>query len=255
MTFDPHRIDLFDYGTRDFPLSWSVGDSQGGTVLARLACLTAARHDRPLRVDGDLSDWPLGGTNVAGDFRLVSFRSDRIDPAPDDRPRRNTLVFVLLHQRNLYLAFHCESGSPEPGTASRTNTIHYEDGIPLGEELVEALIDPLNAGTRSPGDLHHLAIKRDGAFRLEKGVRFDPPCGSWSPWAADVEAAVGRGPRGWTAEVRIPLSAFEGSPDLPAVWGINFTRADAENQEFSTWSGAVRNAYDPLSLGNLALWP
>ena len=51
--------------------------------------------------------------------------------------------------------------------------------------------------------------------------------------------------------MRIPLSAFGLGGMSPTIWGFNITRFDLEAKEFSTWSAAVRNAYDPASLGNL----
>ena len=49
------------------------------------------------------------------------------------------------------------------------------------------------------------------------------------------------------------LEAFGAELSVDTIWGFNVTRFDAEHEEFSTWSGAVDNAYDPLSLGNLLL--
>jgi hypothetical protein len=81
----------------------------------------------------------------------------------------------------------------------------------------------------------------------------DPPCGRSEPWVAEIEMATADHAGQWTVEVRIPLSAFGQTPSRQTVWGFNITRFDLENQEYSTWSGAIRNAYDPLSLGNLVL--
>ena len=55
--------------------------------------------------------------------------------------------------------------------------------------------------------------------------------------------------------MRIPLSSFGDAARDAAVWGFNVTRFNAPDQQFSTWSGAIGNAYDPLSLGNLYLPP
>ncbi|MEK6674536.1 MAG: hypothetical protein AABZ47_02655, partial [Planctomycetota bacterium] len=57
----------------------------------------------------------------------------------------------------------------------------------------------------------------------------------------------------WTTEIQIPFAAFDGAAAGRTIWGFNVTRFDLAEQEFSTWSGAERNAYDPLSLGNLFL--
>ena len=53
--------------------------------------------------------------------------------------------------------------------------------------------------------------------------------------------------------MRLPLAAFGERSGESAVWGFNITRFDLTHQEFSTWSGATGNAYDPLTLGNLYL--
>ena len=136
---------------------------------------------------------------------------------------------------------------------SRRKGVRYDDQIPISEELVEILIDPLNAGTRSPSDLYHIVVKRSGTDLAEKGIQFDPPVGKRGPWPVDIEVATGTAPDRWMAELRVPLSAFGPVAPEQTIWGFNITRWDAVNEEFSTWSGATRNAYDPLSLGNLYL--
>ena len=124
---------------------------------------------------------------------------------------------------------------------------------PVGEELIELLIDPFNTGTRSPADLYHIVVKPSGTYMTEKGVRFDPPCGEREPWPADIDVATALSGDGWTVELRIPLDSFDHRATEHAVWGFNITRFDASRREFSTWSGTSGNAYDPLSLGNLFL--
>jgi len=137
--------------------------------------------------------------------------------------------------------------------ASRHNRVEYDDLIPVGDELVELLIDPLNTGTRSPTDLYHIVVKPSGAYLTEKGIRFDPPCGLRSPWVVDMEIATWVSADRWTVELRIPLAAFGDAATKHTTWGFNITRYDASQQEFSTWSAASGNAYDPVSLGNLYL--
>jgi hypothetical protein len=70
---------------------------------------------------------------------------------------------------------------------------------------------------------------------------------------ADVRVGARASSDRWTVEVRIPWRRVVGDDVAvdESVWGFNVTRFDAANQEFSTWSGARGNAYDPLSLGNL----
>jgi len=137
--------------------------------------------------------------------------------------------------------------------APRRQRVEYEDMVPVGEELVEILIDPLNSGSRTPEGLYHLIVKPSGAMVAEIGLRHDPPCGSSRPWPAEIDVATDVSAGRWTAEVRIPLTAFGSVPTQSAFWGFNITRFDLAAQEYSNWSGAAPNPFDPLSLGNLYL--
>ncbi len=221
---------------------------EGGTVhrrAARTTYIEATPRRERIVIDGDLSDWPPGAGNVAGDFQLIS----------GGPPSARTTAFVLADQESLYVAVNSETTSPGDPSGPRRKGVRYDDLIPADEEdLIEVLIDPLNAGTRSPTDLFHILVKRSGTDVTEVGIGTDPPCGARRPWAADLEVATRDGSRRWIAELRIPLSAFGADEPDGAIWGLNITRWDAAGQELSTWSGATGNAYDPLSLGNLQVW-
>jgi hypothetical protein len=241
-------------GVSAIPVEFGTEDGETCRREARVAWLTAAATDDPIRIDGDLSDWPPGSVNTAGDFRLIAGDPGGLDGEPTARPSARTIGFVLRDRDYLYVAVNCESDPRTVTPTARHKGVHYDDLIPAeDEDLIEVLIDPLNGGTRSPGDLYHIAVKRSGTDLTEKGIGTDPPCGPRAPWAVDIEVATAETPRRWTAELRIPLQAVSPEGHDHAVWGFNITRWDASRQEFSTWSGAVGNAYDPLSLGNLYL--
>ena len=97
-----------------------------------------------------------------------------------------------------------------------------------------------------------LVVKLSGAY-WERGVATDPPTGPRQAWAADIRHAARWCGDHWEAEVRIPLRAFDRPMRDHEVWAVNFTRFDAISQQYSNWAGAVTNAHDPLSLGNLGL--
>jgi hypothetical protein len=209
----------------------------------------------PIRIDGDLSDWPPGSTNVLSGFQLIAESPGTVAVDAGRMPQRSTIAFATRDDRFLYVAINAE-GDPAKlshGTSDRRNRIEFEDLVPVGGELVQVLIDPLNSGTRSPGDLYHIAVKPSGTYLAEKGIRFNPPCGPSQPWPVELDVATARVPGRWTVELRVPLDAFDAVATEHTIWGFNVTRLDAENQEFSTWSGATGNAYDPISLGNLYL--
>lgn len=228
------------------PVEWLGEDGSRAAQTARVAWTRAARTSHPPRIDGDLSDWAPGAGNVAGDFVSIA---DGVMAA-----RRRTTTLIARDQQFLYAGVLCESGAESASRTSlmRRRGVHYDDLIPIdGEDLIELLIDPLNAGSRSPSDLLHILVKRSGMDLIEKGIATDPPCAERAPWAAEVQLATMETASGWSTEIRIPLSAIGDDPDPSAVWGFNVTRWDAQHQEFSSWSGARGNAYDPLSLGNL----
>jgi hypothetical protein len=240
-------------GCFDLPVDMAVSGADALRENARVCCIVAAPRVQPVTLDGDLSDWPPGVANVAAGFRWIS--TSHADPAPSDalRAPAKTLVFVMADDESLYVGAFCQTRAEPATLASRRNTVVYDDFVPAGEELIEILIDPLNAGTRSPADLYHIAVKPTGAALWEKGVSSNPQVGPRESWPADIQVATDSRSDHWTVELKIPLSAFDIDSDQPNMWGFNVTRFDAAGQEFSTWSGASGNAYDPLSLGNLYL--
>lgn len=222
----------------------------GSTIPAgaRVSWVRTVRRTQAIRIDGDLSDWPLGTDNVAADFR--AFADSTLQT-----PKSATTVFFARDDQFLYVAAlsTLSETARGPTKTSRRKGIAYDDLVPIDDEdLVELLIDPLNGGTRSPSDILHIVVKRTGTDVVEKGIATTPPCGMRIPWPVDLQLATAETAQGWTVELRIPLSAITDNLDAASVWGVNITRWDAAHQEFSNWS-AASNPYDPLSLGNLYL--
>ncbi len=230
-------------GALGIPLAWRLEDGEISTTTARVSSAIAVRLAQDIAIDGDLSDWPVGRVNVLADFVPI---------AGSGRPRRDSMALVLRDEQYLYVGILCQAGPPRSSDSSRKG-VEYDDLVPRGEELIELLIDPYGIGTRSPSDLYHIVVKRSGADLAEKGIAFDPPCGRREPWAVDLDVAVRSEDDQWMAELRIPLAAFGVDAARRSVWGFNVTRFDADSEEFSTWSAAAGNAYDPVSLGNLWL--
>jgi len=244
MTWSPN-------GAQDLQVVLETLDEEPRTVHARLGFLAAETTDHAIRLDGDLSDWSGGVGNRAGDFVLISADGGSASRS-ESRPRSRTEVLVARDRDYLYFAFTCYADSAWTRSDVQRSYVQYEDGVPVGEELVEILIDPYNAGTRDTGDLYHVVFKSSGSLS-ERGVGSDPPTGRREAWAADVQHAVAYHDDRWVVEARIPLAAFDAHAQRQRIWGINFTRFDVAHQEFSTWSGAQQNAYDPLALGNVVI--
>jgi hypothetical protein len=239
-------------GVLNLPITLQTGDGEELQIGARLALATVVPAAHPISIDGDTSEWPIGVANVMSDFVLITGVSRASGGLEFSRPQAPTSAFILRDGASLCLAVICQDDNARVTDAVRRNWIRYDDLIPVGEELIEVLIDPLGAGTRSPSDLYHIVVKRNGSYLTERGIATKPSCCVNEPWAAQVEVATRMLPGRWIAEIRIPLSSFEDSA-ASGVWGLNVTRYDAARKAYATWSGATRNAYDPLSLGNLLL--
>jgi len=232
------------------------------TLDATLAAISVASLQRPITIDGDLTDWPLAEHNVAGDFRPIADTpirrvtrsgADAHPPPPAFAPLgERTLVFLARDDANLYLALKCRGDAPRPNAPQNTAVL-YEQLTPRAEDLVEILLDPTNTAAE-PADLFHLVLKSSGAFVAERGIALPRRIGPVRPWPANIRYAVKPAPDGWIAEVAIPLASLGPPPAPGRVWGINFTRLDPTRGEYSNWAWSPRYCYNPRTLGRL-LWP
>ncbi len=233
-------------GTAAMNIAFHTHDGARRSTAARLCHIVALNIENELVINGDLSDWPIGAGNVASDFLPVSGA-----PPPTASAARDTRCLVARDAQRLYFGIHCAMPGEEHDSGRRSNIVHYEDMVPMGEDAFEILIDPTNAGTNAPEDLFHILVRPSGVV-FERGIGTDPPIGSRSAWAADARYAARRADRSWTIEMSMPLIAFEIEPHAHQIWGINFARFDSDRQEYLTWSDARYNVYNPMSLGNLA---
>jgi len=229
---------------------------KGDTVQAigRLSILYMAKAPSAIKVDGDLSDWPPSEGNCAGGFTVIA-------GGTGDRPqaRTRTLAYICQNESTLFVAIHAD----KPAAASQTgsgpsparfgNVVTYEDLMPVGEDLVEILIDP-SGRAAAPDDLYHIVIKGSGQAIFEQGIEMSPPIGRARPWTGEQKFAIEAGEKSWTAEIAIPRSAFGKGAGKSKIWGLNVTRLEPVANEYSNWAAVQRHCYDPASMGNL-VWP
>ncbi|MCG3137706.1 MAG: hypothetical protein HJJLKODD_01556 [Phycisphaerae bacterium] len=234
------------------PVMMNVNDGEAITSQVRVTHLTARRLRTPPVLDGDLADWPIGVGNVVGNFTSISQSAVRSTALPVREPQ-DVIGFVAMDDHDLYFAFHCFTPDRLETAATQRNFVTYEDRLPIGEELLEILIDSSNSGSRAPSDLYHLVIKPNGSVMAERGLRCWPQIGPISDWAAQVEVATRILDDRWIAEIRLPLNSLGDRASGVRSWGINFARFNLQTWDYSTWSGAQWDAYDPLSLGNMSL--
>lgn len=245
-------------GHRTMTVRLDLGPHGAINADARMAYLQPLPADLPPKIDGDLSDWPLGVDNVAADFRLISSGAvgdDAETSGPTgDVPAAATTAFVMSDSGNLYFAFRVEEPRMDALVVKSSSFVRYDGLTPMGEDLVEIVIDPTNAGTTNPADVFHIVVKANGALVTERGVPSDPPIGETSAWVAGASAAVRHQQDHWTAEVQVPRAAFAGAAVSRDVWAINFARFHARTAEYANWAAAKSQIYNPRSMGNL-VWP
>lgn len=225
-------------------------------IDATASILLASRMLRPITIDGRLDDWLPGVIHAASDFRLITAGPRGAEDRP--RARSQTLAYVCRDRRTLYIGIHAavppvDSDRPLADAPLR-NVVEYEDLMPVGEDLVEILIDPTNEATLSD-DLYHIVLKSNGNPVFERGVGTVPPIGGVRPWPGlPPEYCVSRTEAGWSAEIAIPIAAFGPRAAERVVWGFNLARLEPIRGEYSDWARAPRYCYDPRTLGNL-VWP
>lgn len=254
----PSTAETSGSGHRAMTVRLDLGAGSALTADARMAYLQPMVAETPPTIDGDLSEWPLGIGNVAGDFRLIS--SGAIGDPGDlssptgDVPAVATTAFVMSDADNLYFAFRAEEPRMDALIVNNSSFVRYDGLTPAGEDLVEIVIDPTNVGTTTPADVYHVVVKANGAVITERGVPSDPPIGDSEPWVAGARASVRHAKDHWTAEVALPRAAFSDAPIASDVWAINFARYHARTAEYANWAGAKSQIYNPRSMGNL-VWP
>ena len=238
-------------GLVHLPLLLRTKEGHTHHASARLACLMSNLRDHAPNVDGDLSDWTVGPGNVAAGFAPITGHSA---PSNAMGGSANRTRCIVSHDRNMiYLGIYCAGGGGAESGAARGNSIRYDGPTPVEGDLVEVLIDPTNAATHDPADLLHIVVKRCGIAVLERGASAALPSRKREIWPAHVRYAVSTSDRGWAVEMAIPRDAVASDDPGSQIWGLNLTRFEDASQEYETWSGALRNAYDPASLGNLII--
>lgn len=233
------------------PIVFDAGANGRVEISTTVSIVHVTPAPHPITVDGRLNDWPSSAFNAAGDFRVVTNRKGLGAERP--RAESQTIAYFLERDGILYIGLH--AGAPKRGGAGDTvplqNFVEYEDLMPVGEDLIEILIDPTNKGTQS-GELFHIVLKSTGNPRFERGVATRPPIGEVQPWPGPLpECCAVRTDFGWSAEVAIPLEVFGEEAGLQRVWGLNLARLEPVRGEYSDWARAPRYCYDPRSMGSL----
>jgi len=236
-------------GKMTVPVTITTDVSRQKTIGATVSLVVAGLTNKPIGIDGSLKDWPMRQGNSCAKFKLIGRRGRR----GDGLAQRQTMAFVLRDAKNLYVAFRCTEPEPESMVVKPNNTVHYEQLMACGEDLVELILDP-GAEASGPEGLYHIVVKPNGVLLAQRGVRSRPPLGKSALWPVEIQVAVSRHADLWVVEMAIPLSSIPRA-ETKRFWGVNFTRFATRRCEASSWSEAPRYFYDPRNLGTMFLPP
>lgn len=237
-------------------ITFDGGPSGKVDCTAVLSVVTAGAALRPLQIDGSLSDWPPSASNIAGDFRVIG--AGRRATAQRLRAESQTVAYFCQDGDTFFIGLHAakpdrSSVTVQNGPRRYGNVVLYEDLMPLGDDLVEIMVDPTNSAIQSD-DLFHIVLKSTGQAVFERGIAMSPAIGRSTPWLSNAQWMVEDLEKSWSAELAIPISAFGPDASNSPVWGINIARLESTRGEYSDWARAARFCYDPRTLGNL-VWP
>lgn len=143
---------------------------------------------------------------------------------------QQTSFKILYDERFLYIAYRCHDSAPD----SVVRRMGRRDEFP--GDWVEINIDSYHdLRTAFSFTISSSGVRSD-EFISNNGNNWDA---SWNPiWFAKTNLDD----KGWTAELKIPLSQLRYGNEVEKKWGIQITRRLFRKEERSTWQFIPQNA-------------
>jgi hypothetical protein len=166
-------------------------------------------------------------------WNAVEWGGDFIQWQPNEGkpPTQPTSFKILYDEKFLYIAYRCYEISSD----SIIKRMGRRDEFP--GDWVEINIDSYHDKRTAFSFTLSVSGVRGDEFVSDNGNNWDP---SWNPiWFTKTNI----NDKGWTAEVKIPLSQLRYGNEKEKVWGIQVTRRIFRKEERSTWQ------YIPQSAG------
>ncbi|MEA5459157.1 DUF5916 domain-containing protein [Arcicella sp. LKC2W] len=177
----------------------------------------------PIRLDGVLDDKAWDDVQWAGDFL-------QYQPNEGKAPSQPTSFKILYDEKFLYVAYRCYDSAPD----SIVKRMSRRDQFP--GDFVEINIDSYHDLRTAFSFTISVSGVRGDEFISNNGNNWDD---SWNPiWFAKTHTDN----KGWTAEIKIPLSQLRFGNEPDKVWGIQVTRRIFRKEERSTWQKIPQNS-------------
>jgi hypothetical protein len=177
---------------------------------------TTQRLDNALVIDGDFSD--------AG-WNAVAWSSDFVEKTPNEgtSPAFQTQFKVLYDAQFLYVAIRAFDENP----ALIQQRLTRRDGF--AGDRVNVIIDSYHDKRTAFVFTTTAAGVNGEEIATQNGNKWDD---SWNPiWYTNAKIVA----KGWTAEMKIPISQLRFGNDTAQIWGFNVARNLFRENERSLW--------------------
>lgn len=188
--------------------------SDSSLITKRIYTTQAVEPNKAPEIDGLITD---------DAWNIVEWSSDFIEWRPDENspPSYQTQFKILYDTRNLYIAVRAFDDEPD----KIVERLSRRDGF--DGDWIEINIDSYHdLRTGFSFNISAAGVKGD-EFISENGNNWD---GSWNPiWYAKTNIDD----KGWTAEIKIPLSQLRFGNAANQVWGLQIQRRFFREEERS----------------------
>lgn len=194
----------------------------GDTVLEKKKYFTK-RAIGEITLDGVLKEEAWNAVEWGGDF--IQWLPDEGKP-----PSQPTSFKILYDDKYLYVGYRCHDVSPD----SIVRRMGRRDVFP--GDWIEINIDSYHDQRTAFSFTLSVSGVRSDEFVSENGNNWDA---NWNPiWFAKTHIDE----KGWTGEVKIPLSQIRYGNEVDKVWGFQVTRRLFRKEERSTWQYIPQNS-------------
>ena len=174
----------------------------------------------------------LDGIPKEDAWNIVEWGGDFIQWMPDQgkAPSQQTNFKILYDDKFLYIGYQCHDLAPD----SIVRRMGRRDVFP--GDWIEINIDSYHDQRTAFSFTLSVSGVRSDEFVSENGNNWDA---SWNPiWFAKTH----QDEKGWSGEVKIPLSQIRYGDDAEKVWGFQVTRRLFRKEERSTWQYIPQNS-------------
>lgn len=165
-------------------------------------------------------------------WNLVEWAGDFTQWQPNEgkSPSQQTNFKIIYDEKFLYIAYRCHDLAPD----SIIKRMGRRDEFP--GDWVEINIDSYHDQRTAFSFTISVSGVRSDEFVSNDGNSWDA---SWNPiWFAKTRVDD----KGWTAEVKIPLSQLRYGNEPEKIWGFQVTRRLFRKEERSTWQYIPQNS-------------